>query len=509
MPGPLRTRHLVLLGVCCLHGCARLGPDMTPQREDWTATWRSEAIDTVTETGAQPDLREWWQVFADPALERLMAEADAHNAGLQIAGLRVLEARAQLGIAQAGRFPQVQQVGADVLYTDRRQSGGRNPANSRFWQYSANFDIGWELDFWGRFARAIESADAAYFAAQANRDDVLVLLHAQMAETYYALRTAEARLRIARDNAALQHRSFEITEKLFRSGQTDELDLQQARTQYLGTLSTIPEFEGQILRTRNALAVLIGRPPGMLPNLPELAAHEGELPLIGRAVLQDVPANLLLRRPDVRAAEWQIAAQSALIGVALADLYPSLTLIGSIGWSASTLGGTPNNFTLLGGPSLRWNVFDYGRIRNNVRMQDARLQQLIVAYQESVRQAAREADDAASGLIKAFERDVILRDAAISARRSLTLANALYREGYSDFQRVLDAQRALSAQQDTYLVNRGSAVSNLIALYKALGGGWHTDQMLVDAATRTQMQQRTDWGVLLDEPRRVPTGAAP
>jgi NodT family efflux transporter outer membrane factor (OMF) lipoprotein len=500
MASPIHMRHLILIGVCGLQGCARLGPDFTPQREDWTVDWRSTAVEQASESRAQPDIRQWWAIFADPTLERLIAEADAHNAGLKVAGLRVMEARAQLGIAQSGRFPQLQQVGADVVYANRRESGGRNPTDSRFWQYSAGFDIGWELDFWGRFSRAIESADAAYFAARANHDDVQVLLHAQMAETYYALRTAQARLRIAHDNARLQQRSYEITERLFRSGQTDELDLQQARTQYLGTLSTIPEFEGQILRTRNALAVLIGRPPGALPDLPELATQEGMIPLLDRAVLQDVPASLLLRRPDIRAAELHVAAQSALIGVALADLYPSLTLLGSIVWSASTLGGTPNSLTFLGGPSLRWNVFDHGRIRNNVRVQDARLQQLIVAYQDSVRQAAREADDAASGLVKSLEREAILRDAALAARRSLTLASALYREGYSDFQRVLDAQRALAAQQDAYVVNRGSAVSNLIALYKALGGGWHSEMLLVDAATRQQMQQRTDWGVLFDEP---------
>lgn len=509
MPRWQPSLRALLAGACCVGGCARLGPDFQPQQEPWTQQWRSQALEQATVQQATPDIREWWQVFADPTLERLIAEADAHNASVKLAGLRVMEARAQLGIAQSGRFPQLQQASANALYTERRQAGGLNPQNSRFWQYSAGFDIGWELDFWGRFSRAIESADAAYFAASANRDDVLVLLRAQVAETYFALRTAEARLRIARDNAALQKRSFEITERLFRSGATDELDLQQAKTQYLGTLSTIPEFESQIARTRNALAVLMGRPPGPLPELPELAGKEGVIPLIDRAVLQDVPASLLLRRPDIRAAELQVAAQSALIGVAEADLYPSLTLLGSIVWSASTLAGTPNSLALIGGPSLRWNVFDYGRIRNTVRVQDARLQQLIVAYQDAVRQAAREADDAASALLKALEREQLLRDSALAARRSLTLANALYREGYSDFQRVLDAQRALASQQDAYLVNRSNAVSNLIALYRALGGGWHSGQPMVDPATRQQMQQRTDWGNLLDEPTPPSAGASP
>ncbi|KWR91553.1 efflux transporter outer membrane subunit [Cupriavidus sp. IDO] len=502
-----RPKGILLIGALFLGGCARLGPDFQKQREPWVEHWSSPALEQASEQGLKPDIREWWRVFADPTLERLIAEADAHNAGLKIAGLRVMEARAQLGIAQSGRYPQLQQASADVLYTDSRQAGGRNPQNSRFWQYSAGFDIGWELDFWGRFSRAIESADAAYFAAQANHDDVLVLLRAQMAQTYFALRTAEARLRIARENAALQKRSFEITERLFKSGETDELDLQQAKTQYLGTLSSIPDFESQIMSTRNALAILMGRPPGPMPELPDLAEKEGVIPLIDRAVLQDVPASLLLRRPDIRAAELQIAAQSALIGVAEADLYPSLTLLGSIVWSASTLAGTPNSLALVGGPSLRWNIFDYGKIRNSVRVQDARLQQLIVAYQDAVRQAAREADDAASALIKALEREEILRDGALAAKRSLTLANALYREGYSDFQRVLDAQRALAAQQDAYLLNRSSAVSDLIALYKALGGGWYSERPLVDPATREQMQQRTDWGKLLNEPGPPPAGA--
>jgi NodT family efflux transporter outer membrane factor (OMF) lipoprotein len=497
---PVLPWFLLPIGVLCLGGCVRLGPDFQAQREPWVEHWSSPALVQATEMRAQPDTRQWWQVFDDPILEGLIAEADANNAGVKIAGLRVMQARAQLGIALSGRYPQLQQVGADGLYTDRRQYGGSLPQSNRFWQYSAGFDIGWELDFWGRFSRAIESADAAYFAAQANHENVLVLLRAQMADTYFALRTAEARLVIARDNAQLQKRSFEITERLFKSGESDELDLQQAKTQYLGTLASIPAFESQIMRTRNALAILIGRPPGPLP---QLGGRAGVVPLIDRAVLQDVPANLLLRRPDIRAAELQIAAQSALIGVAEADLYPSLSLLGSIVWSASSLSGVPNTLAMVGGPSVRWNVFDYGRIKNNVRVQDALLQQLIVAFQDDVRQAAREADDAASDLAKALERDAILRQSALAARRSLTLANALFREGYTDFQRVLDSQSALAAQQDAYLVNRGNAVSDLIALYKALGGGWYSELPLVDAATRQEMRQRTDWGELLAEPDRA------
>jgi outer membrane protein TolC len=215
-------------------------------------------------------------------------------------------------------------------------------------------------------------------------------------------------------------------------------------------------------------------------------------------VLEDVPAALLLRRPDVRAAELQVAAQSALVGVAVTDLYPAVTLFGTIGWSASSLDGSANSVDIGGGPSLRWNLFDQGRYKNNIRVQDARLQQLIEAYRDRVRQAAREADDAATGLINALERERILSEAAVAANRSLTLASTQYLEGFSDFQRVLDTQRALFAQQEAYLLSRSDAVNSLIALYKALGGGWSSRRALVDPSTREQMRKRTNWGDLLD-----------
>ncbi|MCY1223651.1 Cation efflux system protein CusC [compost metagenome] len=489
--------RLLLLGTLGLGGCVRLGPDFQPPREPWVEHWSSTAVEQVSLNRPQPDFIQWWQVFEDPILDALIAEADAHNPNLEIAGLRVMEARAQLGIAVSGRYPQFQQASADSLYLDRDQSGGQNPRDTHSWQYSAGFDIAWELDFWGRFSRAIESADAAYFAARANYEDVLVLLRAQVADTYFVMRTFEARLGIAQENAERQKRSFEITERLFRSGDSSELDFQQAKTQYLGTLATIPDLEAQLQRTRNTLAVLLGRPPGPLP---ELSGGEGQVPLLDRAVLQDVPANLLLRRPDVRAAELAVAAQSALIGVAETDLYPSVTLLGSIVWSASTLDGVPDTLDLVAGPGIAWNVFDHGRIKNDVRVQDARLQQLIEAYRDRVRQAAREADDAATGLSKALDSERIRRESALAALRSLDLANAQYREGFADFQRVLDAQRELFQQQENYLLSRSDAVSNLIGLYKALGGGWYRDGPMIDDATRKEMQQRTDWDDLLDEP---------
>ncbi|AGZ37074.1 MAG: efflux transporter outer membrane subunit [Pseudomonas sp.] len=492
---PKRCHGLILLLV--LTGCSQVGPDFAAPQDRWLQGWSTPLLEQAGRTAPTPDLSRWWAVFADPTLDALIAEADAQNTNLRVAGLRIVEARAQLAIVQTGRYPQLQQLRAQSLYLKQDQSGTPTARDSVFWQSSLGFDIAWEVDFWGRFSRAIESADAAYFASQANYADAMVLLRAQVADTYFGLRTAEARLAIAQENAWRQARSLEITERLFRHGENDELDWQQARTQYLATQATIPEFQNQVNALRNVLCSLIGRPPGPLP---ELEARHGQLPLPDRAVLQDVPANLLQRRPDIRAAEQAVAAQSALVGVAEADLYPSLSLLGSIGWSFVTANHVPDTFDLAAGPSLIWNPFDYDRRKNAVRVEDARLQQLIERYHQNVRDAAREADDAASGLVRSLESAGIRQQASQAAQRSLSLASSQYREGFADFQRVLDAQQLLLQQQDGYLVSRGNAVSSLVSLYKALGGGWEQVGEPIPPATRQQMQQRTDWGTLLDGP---------
>ena len=214
---------------------------------------------------------------------------------------------------------------------------------SIFWTAGLGIDVGWELDFWGKFRRGIESADAGYFASIAQYDDIQVLVAAQAASFYTAIRTIEMRLLIAHENAALQERSLEITERLFRSGNESELDVQQARTLYLSTLATIPELEASLRQTQNALGVLLGRPPGPLP---EMEAERERIPEADLGILADVPADLLRRRPDVRAAELQMAAQSARIGVSESELYPAIALTGSVVVSATSMTGQPTTLRL-------------------------------------------------------------------------------------------------------------------------------------------------------------------
>ena len=494
-----------------LTACTTLGPDYQEPEVAWLDDWKTTLYGQVGDPGQQTqvDLRFWWRVFDDPALDRLIASARASSPGLRIAALRILESRAQLGIAGSTLYPQVQQVVGAIDYVNTTQRGGALPSQSQdFASYQAGFNIAWELDFWGRFRRGIESADAAFFASIANQRDAQVLLTAQVADFYYAYRTTQLRIAIAEKNAAIQKRSYEITERIYRSGQDSELDLQQARTQYLATLSTIPELQISLVRIRNALCTLLGRPPG---HLPELADEADPLPAVDTAHVTGIPAQLLIRRPDVRAAAWQVATQSAQIGIAEAEFYPSISLSGTIGWSGTTLGGSPDTGTLAVGPGVVWNIFDYGRIANNVRVQDARLQQLIEQYQLTVLQAAQEIDNAAISVVKYAEQHKVLSDAVSASNRALELANSQYREGYAGFQRVLDAQRAAFSQAERELINRGNNISAIVALYKGLGGGWldMTLDQMIPAQTRRAMQERTDWGKLLDEPLPVSAPDAP
>ena len=496
----------IALVTVLLNACTTLGPDYREPEVAWLSEWQSDLYGQIgnPEQQGEIDLRFWWFLFNDPVLNGLIEIARRENPSLRIAGLRILESRSVLGIASSNRYPQLQQVSGAASSVDQRERGGQaGDTDLSFTGYRAGFDLGWELDFWGRFRRGVESAEAAFFASITTQQDVQVLLSAQVADLYFAYRTTLLRIDIARQNATIQKRSFDITEQIYESGQGSELDLQQARTQYLATLSTIPDLEATLIQIRNALAALLGRAPG---NVPELASGSGQLPAIEPVIIQDIPARMLLRRPDIRTAAWQVAAQSAQIGIAEADYYPAITLFGSIGWSSDTLDASPDTLSTTVGPALTWNIFDFGRIRNNVRLQDARLQQGIEVFQDSVLRAAREIDDAAIRVIKTAEQQGVLNDAQQAAERSLGLANTRYQEGYADFQRVLDAQRALFAQSERKLVNQGAHISAVIELYRAIGGGWldmPVDQ-LIPSSMNEAMRERTNWGDLLTAPLPTP-----
>ena len=500
----------VLLCVCLLQfGCAAVGPDFdkpqAPVIEDWTSDNPVISRDSI-------DLREWWTVFNDPVLNQLIEQSFQQNLSLQLTGLRILEARARLGVAEGNRYPQIQQIGGTAS-TNRISENGPNfnpSIDNEFVNYQFGFDAAWEIDFWGRIGRGVEAADASLNASYADYDDALVSLAAEVARVYVTIRTLETRLDLARENILLQTESLRIAQIRFDNGATSNLDVQQAKSNLASTQANIPALMRSLRQAMNGLAVLLGKPPGTIDLYSNL---DSGIPVAPALVATGIPAELLRRRPDVRSAEFLAASQSALVGVAEGDLYPRFALFGSIGVQSSDTGNSEagdlfNSDSLFysAGPTFSWNIFNYGQIRNNVRVQDARYQQTLVNYQETVLRAYQETEDAMAGFLQAQTETGFREQSALAAQRATELANIQYREGASDFQRVIDSERTLVAQQDAWTSARGNIALNLVALYKALGGGWSPpgentrDRDYISAETRKIMTRRTNWGDILEPP---------
>jgi len=495
----LTTLCLAPLLLLLVASCAPVGPEFVKPETEVADEWSEPVTDGLETTPAE--LVEWWRVFKDPVLDELVATALRDNNNLEIAGLRVLEARAQLGIATGSKYPQSQFAAGEATWISPSDNSG---VNSNFWQYGLGASASWEIDFWGRFRRGIESADAAYLASIAAYDQSRVLLGAAVVNNYVLIRVLEEQLRIGHENLKLQKRSYDIADVLYRNGSDSELDMQQAQTLLLSTQSTIPSLESSLRQARNALSTLLGRPPG---SVTEILGQGGGIPTLPENVAIGFPADMLRRRPDVRQAELTAMAQNAQIGLAKADLYPSFSLLGSIGLSAGGPGDSDfgdlfstDAVSISVGPQFVWPFLNYGRIKNNVRVQDARLQQALINYSETVLQAAREAENAMAAYQGAREQTRILAETVTSAERSNELSTLRYKEGFSDYQRVLDAQKSLFSQQQRYITTQGDGVTSLVALYKALGGGWKGDDGLpwINPDTLELMQERTDWGDMIE-----------
>jgi NodT family efflux transporter outer membrane factor (OMF) lipoprotein len=374
-----------------------------------------------------------------------------------------------------------------------------------FANFRLGLDAAWELDFWGRFRRGVEASDATMTATIADYDSAVVSLTAEVARVYAELRTFETLLAIAQENVRIQREGLQIAEARFRAGATSELDVAQQRALLENTLASIPDLETAIQRAKNALSVLLGQPPG---GVEPLLRGPQRIPSASPRVAVGLPAELLRRRPDIRAAEMRAAAESARIGVAEADLYPRFILFGEIGVQASDAAKlfAPGSMFLAAGPGFRWSILNYGRIANAVRSQDARFQQALVSYEDTVLRAAREVEDALIGFLKSQQRAGNLQRSVTAAQRAVELSFIQYREGAENFQRVLDAQSRLLQERNSLAETRSAIATNLIALYRALGGGWEirNGKPAVPEAMQAQMASRTDWGKLLPTPMPPP-----
>ncbi len=423
------------------------------------------------------DYAYWWVVFDDPVLNRLVDEARRENLGLRVAGLRILEARAMRGIASGNLLPQQQQYFGSMV---RNKVNTSNipfdipfPIRDHFDWWQSGFDAAWELDIWGKFRRSIEAADANLDASVENYDDVLVMLQAEVAGNYIQMRSLEERIELARRNVELQKKVLAIIQKRFDAGAISELDLQQARSDLAITEAAIPALQIEHRKAQNRLCVLLGIPPG---SLQEQLAGPPQVPAAPSQAVVGIPAELLRRRPDVRRAEREAAAQSAQIGVAEADLYPQFSITGTIGVEALHFAKLFDHANITGavGPGFRWNVLNYGRIRNNIRAEQTRFHQLIVKYQDTVLRANEEVENAMVAFLREQVRVTFLDESVRTTERAYQISLELYEGGRIDYQRVLDSQRAQVVRQDRLAESRANVALHLVAVYKALGGGWQT-----------------------------------
>ncbi len=502
MPGS-RSRVGAALPAFVCASCM-IGPDYDPPAVDTAATYL-EAPQASVDTKRQ-EYEAWWRVFNDPIFDRLIQTAYSQNLSLVAAGTRVLQARAALGVAIGDFYPQSQQATGSLIYDRPSRADPLATPQSQgvnFWRSSIGVAVDWELDFWGKFRRAIQSADAAYLASIASYDDTLVTLLGDVATTYIGIRTLQTRIAIAEDNIAKQKQALAIAEARYRRGVATELDVAQAQNVLGQTEATVPQLTIQLKQGTNALRLLLGMAPD---SLDELLRGPTTIPVPSSNVAVGIPADLVRRRPDIRAAELAAMAQSSQIGIAEADLYPAFSLFGTFGSISSTTSENHlddlfrhKGITFAFGPSFQWNIFNYGRITNTVRVQDAKLQEFLVDYQNSVLTAQKQVEDGLATFLESRNQVDDLQRSVAAADAALRLASIQYQLGTRDFTTVLTSEQNLYTAQNNLAVAKGNVSTGLASVYRALGGGWQIREAndFVPAKTIDTMRARTNWGDLL------------
>lgn len=454
---------LMMPAVLLCAGCITVGRDYAAPETVTARTWNAGLGEGLTPRQADPEeLAQWWKTLDDPVLASLMERAVQENLSLKEAAARVREARARRAAAGAGLLPALDSSGSF-------QKSGDSESTRTL--YSAGFDASWEIDLFGGVRRSVEAADANLLAVREGMNDTLVTLTAEVALNYVELRTFQARLDAAEANLALQEETYLLEESLRKAGISDELTFQQARSNLESTRSRLPSLRTAVNEAKNRLAVLLGEQPGAVHK--ELAQHR-PVPMVPPEVPVGAPADVLRRRPDVRRAERELAAQSARVGMATAELYPKISLNGSIGYSALSTGDllTAGSRTFGYGPRITLPIFSAGSIRAGIEAQSALQEQALIQYESAVLAALEEVENVLTAYAQEQVRRDSLRNASQAAKTAAELAEYQYRAGLIDFTTLLDTQRSLLSAQDELAQSSGVVTSHLVRLYKALGGGW-------------------------------------
>jgi multidrug efflux system outer membrane protein len=421
---------------------------------------------------------EWWSTFDDPLLDRLVTQASTNNFDLQHAQARLREARALWTEARFDFAPTVRsaatyekfQLSKDVADTRARQGE----------LYRAGFDATWELDIWGNVRRNIEAARATVESVEATRDDVLVAIQAEVAVNYLNLRGIQAQLEVATRNATNQSQTLDLTIALLNGGQGTQLDVARARSLLHETLASVPPLEASLQSLMFRIAVLCGLQPTVLSN--ELLATR-TFPKVPTELALTSPTDLLRNRPDIRSAERSLAAATARVGVETADLFPRVTLNGNVALEASSFAAltSPGATAYSFGPRITWAAFDLGRVRQRIKAADARSDQALAIYEQTVLLALEETENALVALGQERQRFAHLAEAERSATEAAQLARQRYRDGIADFLSVLDAERTLLDLQEQLVTAKTLTATRLIAVYKSFSTG-------VPARSRSSIQ---------------------
>lgn len=510
--GKVRPLTIIALVATFLTSCM-VGPNYQVPKADVAPTWTTNPA--ITNRPFSDAEIFWWRNLNDPILNQLIESACARNLSLQIAGARILETRARLNHSLGNLFPQQQGISGQVNYAQLNNSllaeiPGVNPD---YVSDQVVFGATWEIDFWGKYRRGIESDRAGFLGSIAAYDDAMITLIADVASTYVNIRTLEERIRVATRNVTTQSESLRIATAQFNGGEASERDLQQATTRLQQTEAQIPLLNAVLAQNKYGLGVLLGEVPG---EIDQHLAGPSQIPVAPPAVAVGIPKDLLRRRPDVVAAGLQAASYSALIGVAKAQMYPAFSLSGEFGYASdnqakNSLGDLFNwqNRMVNAGAGVVFPVFNYGRLINQVRVQDALFEQALLNYQNTVLTAQQEVNTGLANFAGQQSALLSLSRAAVAARRSAELALIQYKSGQTDYTTVLSAEQSELSVEDDVAATKGNLMLSLISVYRALGGGWEirgTNDIL-SASVKAEMARRTNWGRMLEPLHHLPPGS--